>query len=67
MYGDSLKDYPVAFIVVNQDKLAAHAKKHNLYLNNDAVLENSILKQEVYDSICELAVKDNLVNQERPK
>jgi len=67
IYGDSMKDYTVAFVVVDPDQLAEYATANNLDKDSDAILENEKVKQEVFNSLSKLATDNKLILQEKPK
>lgn len=54
VYGDSLRDYCVSFVVLDPERMKKYcAEKGGEF--NEAILENKELKQAVYDSLVALA------------
>lgn len=67
IYGDSLKDYILAFVVVDPAKLESYAQEKGMDASSAQLLEDANLKQLVFDSIHKLAAEKELVAKERPK
>lgn len=65
VYGDTLKDYVLAFIVVDKSKLEEYAGQVGQSV--EKVLEDADLKQKVLNSVCRVADENNLFSKEKPK
>ena len=61
VYGDSLKDSLVTFIVVDPDQLAEYAEANGLDKDSDEILEDPKLRQTVYNSIIKFGDDNKLL------
>lgn len=61
VYGDSLKDSLVTFIVVDPDQLAEYAEANGLDKDSDEILEDPKLRQTVYNSIIKFGDENKLL------
>lgn len=66
IYGSSIKDYIVGFIVVDPDAVKKFSNDKNLPVD-DQLMENEELKQIVFDSLIDLANANKFNGLERPK
>ena len=64
IYGESLKDFIVAIIVIDPDRLALHAKNEGRVVDGELVEE---VRPLITSSMLELATKNKLNSLEKPK
>lgn len=70
IFGDSLRDHIIGFVVVDPDRLKKHCQEIGAATNDeqyDKLLETPALKQTVFESLIELANENKLNSLERPK
>lgn len=66
IYGDSLKDHLICFIVVNPENVQKWAKEHDKEFNNDLMKDNELI-QLIYSDLLRLANEKKLNGLEKPK
>jgi len=66
VHGDSLHDFCMLFIVVDEEKVKSWAKTNSLDFD-DKLMENDLLREQVYSDVLELAAKNKLNSLEKPK
>ena len=65
IYGNSLRDFVIGIIVVDPDRLAAHATATGKSATDDSILEE--IRPEIIADIKRLADENKLNSLERPK
>ena len=66
MYGDSLRDYIIGFIVVDPDRLKVYCQETGKE-SSDALMEDKDFKQLVFESIVKLGSANAFNSLEKPK
>jgi len=66
MYGDSLRDFVVGFIVVDPDRVKKYATEAGKAFY-DALMDSNDLKQLIYDDLMKLATTNKFNSLEKPK
>lgn len=67
MYGDSLKDYCVIFIVLDPEKAKDWALKNKIEWPSKEFLKSDELRDLVYSDLMRLANENKLNSLEKPK
>lgn len=67
MYGDSLKDYCVIFVVLDPEKAKDWATKNQFEWPSKEFLKSEILIDLVYSDLMRLANENKLNSLEKPK
>ena len=66
VHGDSLHDFCLLFVVVDEEKTKQFAQTRNLEWN-DALMDNEELKKEIYADILSFVASNKLNSLEKPK
>ena len=66
MYGDSLRDFVVGFLCVDEDRVKKYAKENGKEFDN-ALMGDQTLRQTVYDDLMKLADANKFNSLEKPK
>jgi len=66
MYGDSLRDFVVGFIVVDPDRMKKHATETGKAFD-DALMADNDFKQLIYDDLMKHATTNKFNSLEKPK
>lgn len=67
VYGDSLKDYCVVFVVLDHEKAKDWASKNKFELESKEFLKSDVLRDLVYSDLMRLANENKLNSLEKPK
>ena len=66
MYGDSLRDFVIAFLCIDEDRVKKFAEQNGKEFN-DALMNDQTLRQVVYDDLMKLAAINKFNSLEKPK
>lgn len=66
IYGDSLRDHIISFVVLDQDRLKKYCAETGKE-KSAALCEDPEVRQIVFDNMIKLAIEANCISLEKPK